>query len=82
MIAHAGRTEGVDTKNLPKRPAAIPEPVLKARGYFLYAPQTTSNAPAMAALRRWLVTPAGWPRPNFLPISRESAPTGRKSWSE
>jgi hypothetical protein len=55
MIAHAGRTEGVDTRNLPKRPAAIPEPVLKARGYFLYAPQTSSNGPAMAALRRWLV---------------------------
>jgi LysR family transcriptional regulator, glycine cleavage system transcriptional activator len=35
--------------------APIPAPVLKARGYFVYAPATSSNVPAIAALGLWLV---------------------------
>ena len=38
--------------------APIPEPVLKARGYFVYAPERSSDAPVIAALRNWL-TDAG-----------------------
>jgi LysR family glycine cleavage system transcriptional activator len=35
--------------------APISEPVLRARGYFVYAPKASSDAPAVAALRKWLV---------------------------
>ena len=35
--------------------APIREPALRTRGYFVYAPDTTSPAPAVAALRQWLV---------------------------
>jgi LysR family transcriptional regulator, glycine cleavage system transcriptional activator len=36
--------------------APIREPVLKTRGYFFYVPQATNDAPAIVALRRWLMT--------------------------
>jgi hypothetical protein len=28
---------------------------LRTRGYFVYAPEASSDAPAVAALRKWLV---------------------------
>jgi LysR family transcriptional regulator, glycine cleavage system transcriptional activator len=36
--------------------APIREPVLKTRGYFFYAPEPTSDAPAIEAMRDWLVS--------------------------
>ena len=36
--------------------APIKEPAIRTRGYFVYAPETNSEAPAIAALRQWLVT--------------------------
>jgi LysR family transcriptional regulator, glycine cleavage system transcriptional activator len=33
----------------------IKEPVIRTRGYFVYAPETSSEAPAVTALRQWLV---------------------------
>ncbi len=35
--------------------APIREPALRARGYFVYAPETSSDAPAVAAFRKWLM---------------------------
>ena len=35
--------------------APIREPALRTRGYFVYAPEASSDAPAVAALRKWLV---------------------------
>jgi LysR family glycine cleavage system transcriptional activator len=35
--------------------APIIEPALRTRGYFVYAPETSSTAPAIAALRKWLI---------------------------
>jgi LysR family transcriptional regulator, glycine cleavage system transcriptional activator len=35
--------------------APISEPTLRTRGYFVYAPEASSDAPAVAALRKWLV---------------------------
>jgi LysR family transcriptional regulator, glycine cleavage system transcriptional activator len=35
--------------------APIKEPAIKTRGYFVYAPETNSEAPAIIALRQWLV---------------------------
>src|SRR5258707_3655181 len=32
-----------------------PEPALRSRGYFIHTPQSRRNAPAIAALRRWLL---------------------------
>ena len=34
--------------------APIKEPVIRTRGYFVYAPETSSEAPAVTALRQWL----------------------------
>ena len=34
--------------------APIPEPAMRTRGYFFYAPEASSDAPAIAALRKWL----------------------------
>ena len=36
--------------------APIREPVLKTRGYFFYVPQATNDAPAIVAIRSWLMT--------------------------
>jgi LysR family glycine cleavage system transcriptional activator len=36
--------------------APIKEPTLGTRGYFVYAPETSSGAPAVTTLRRWLVS--------------------------
>src|ERR1700758_180537 len=36
--------------------APIREPVLKTHGYFFYVPQATSDAPAIVAIRSWLMT--------------------------
>ena len=33
----------------------IKEPAIRTRGYFVYAPETNSEAPAITALRQWLV---------------------------
>jgi LysR family transcriptional regulator, glycine cleavage system transcriptional activator len=35
--------------------APIRKPVLKRRGYFFYAPQATHDAPAIVAIRSWLI---------------------------
>jgi LysR family glycine cleavage system transcriptional activator len=35
--------------------APISEPALRTRGYFVYAPGASSDAPAVATLRKWLV---------------------------
>jgi LysR family transcriptional regulator, glycine cleavage system transcriptional activator len=35
--------------------APIREPALRTRGYFVYAPETSNAAPAVIALRQWLV---------------------------
>ena len=35
--------------------APIRQPALRTRGYFVYAPDTSSAAPAVIALRQWLV---------------------------
>jgi DNA-binding transcriptional LysR family regulator len=35
--------------------APFSEPVLRTRGYLVYAPAATSDARAVAALRKWLV---------------------------
>jgi LysR family transcriptional regulator, glycine cleavage system transcriptional activator len=35
--------------------APIEEPVLRSRGYFIYVPEATSDSPAIAAVRKWLV---------------------------
>jgi LysR family glycine cleavage system transcriptional activator len=34
--------------------APIKEPAIRTRGYFVYAPETNSEAPAITALRQWL----------------------------
>lgn len=34
--------------------APIRDPVIRTRGYFVYAPQTSAEAPAVTVLRRWL----------------------------
>ena len=36
--------------------APIKEPVIRTRGYFVYAPETSCEAPAVTALRQWLVS--------------------------
>jgi LysR family transcriptional regulator, glycine cleavage system transcriptional activator len=36
--------------------APIKEPAIRTRGYFVYAPETSSEAPAVTALRQWLVS--------------------------
>lgn len=35
--------------------APIREPLVRTRGYFVYAPQASSDGPAIAAFRKWLV---------------------------
>ena len=35
--------------------APIPEPAMRTRGYFFYAPEESSDAPVIAALRKWLI---------------------------
>jgi len=35
--------------------APIGEPAQRTRGYFVYAPEASSNAPAIAAFRNWLI---------------------------
>jgi len=34
----------------------FPEPALRARGYFIYVPEARTDAPAVVALRRWLLS--------------------------
>ena len=34
----------------------FPEPALRARGYFIYVPEARADAPAVVALRRWLLS--------------------------
>ena len=36
--------------------APIREPALTTRGYFVYIPETSNAAPAVTALRQWLVS--------------------------
>jgi LysR family transcriptional regulator, glycine cleavage system transcriptional activator len=39
--------------------APIRGPVLKTRGYFFYAPEGATDAPAVAAIRAWLMSAGG-----------------------
>jgi LysR family transcriptional regulator, glycine cleavage system transcriptional activator len=39
--------------------APISEPATRTRGYFVYAPEPSSDAPAVAALRKWLLSAGG-----------------------
>jgi LysR family transcriptional regulator, glycine cleavage system transcriptional activator len=36
--------------------APIWEPITRTRGYFFYAPETSSDTPAVVALRQWLIS--------------------------
>jgi LysR family transcriptional regulator, glycine cleavage system transcriptional activator len=47
--------------------APIRDPVLKTRGYFLYTPEPVSDAPAVVALRNWLVSAGGLAEREFPP---------------
>jgi LysR family glycine cleavage system transcriptional activator len=54
--------------------APIQEPVLKTRGYFFYAPEPTSGAPAIDALRNWLLSAARHAErklPAYLTVNRD-----------
>jgi LysR family glycine cleavage system transcriptional activator len=35
--------------------APIKEPAIRTRGYFVYAPEGSSDAPVISALRKWLI---------------------------
>jgi LysR family glycine cleavage system transcriptional activator len=35
--------------------APIKEPAIRTRGYFIYAPETSAEAPAVIVLRQWLI---------------------------
>jgi LysR family glycine cleavage system transcriptional activator len=53
--------------------APIPEPATRTRGYFLYAPEGSSDAPAIATFRQWLVGTGGLAEaefPTYLSASR------------
>jgi LysR family transcriptional regulator, glycine cleavage system transcriptional activator len=53
--------------------APITEPALRTRGYFVYAPETSSATPAVIALRQWLVGAGSLAEaeyPNFLSSTR------------
>lgn len=45
--------------------APIRSPVLKTRGYFFYAPERTTDAPSVAALRNWLMSAGGLAESEF-----------------
>jgi LysR family glycine cleavage system transcriptional activator len=53
--------------------APIRDPVLTTRGYFFYAPEPSSNTPAITALRNWLIGAGGGTErefPSFLSANR------------
>jgi LysR family glycine cleavage system transcriptional activator len=53
--------------------APIDEPAMRTRGYFVYAPEPSSNASAIVALRKWLVdagSSAETEYPTYLSSSR------------
>jgi len=59
--------------------APIREPALTTRGYFVYAPDTSSAAPAVKALREWLVGAGRLAEPQFptyLSANREHGVSG------
>jgi LysR family glycine cleavage system transcriptional activator len=45
--------------------APIRDPVLKTRGYFFYAPEPMSNAPAVIAIRKWLMNTGSFAERGF-----------------
>jgi LysR family transcriptional regulator, glycine cleavage system transcriptional activator len=47
--------------------APIKEPAIRTRGYFVYAPEPNSEAPAVVAFRKWLVS-AGCSAENEYPM--------------
>jgi LysR family transcriptional regulator, glycine cleavage system transcriptional activator len=58
-----------------------PEPALRSKGYFMYMPQPRRDAPAVIALRQWLLdagqaTEAQYP--TYLAARRGNRSTGRK----
>ena len=54
--------------------APIGDPVLKTRGYFFYAPQPSSNATAITALRDWLTSAGSIAEREFPSFSRQTDP--------
>jgi LysR family glycine cleavage system transcriptional activator len=53
--------------------APLNEPALRTRGYFVYAPTSTSEVPAIAAFRKWLVAAGSLAEteyPNYLSSNR------------
>jgi LysR family transcriptional regulator, glycine cleavage system transcriptional activator len=60
--------------------APFEEPATRTRGYFIYAPEASSLAPAIAALRDWLVRVGGSTEaefPTYLSMNPAAAPSGR-----
>jgi LysR family glycine cleavage system transcriptional activator len=47
--------------------APISEPALRTRGYFVYALEASSDSPAVAALRKWLVAAGSLAETEFAP---------------
>jgi LysR family glycine cleavage system transcriptional activator len=45
--------------------APIKEPAIRTRGYFVYAPETNSESPAITALRQWLDSAGGLAEAQF-----------------
>ena len=54
--------------------APINEPALRTRGYFVYALESSSDAPAVAALRKWLVAAGGLAEIEFATYVSEFGP--------
>jgi LysR family glycine cleavage system transcriptional activator len=54
--------------------APIKEPAIRTRGYFVYAPETNSEAPAITALRQWLLAAGRLAEAEF-PAYLSSTPT-------
>ena len=53
----------------------ISEPALRTRGYFVYAPEASGDAPAVTALRKWLVAAGSFAEtefPTYLSANRVS----------
>ena len=56
----------------------FPEPALRVRGYFIYVPEARVDAPAVVALRRWLLSAgriAEAYHPRYLAARRSAEPT-------
>ena len=57
--------------------APISEPALRTRGYFVYALEASSDASAVAALRKWLVAAGSLAETEFATYLSAIAPNRR-----